>query len=131
RIRNSRAIDDASFSDDRAYYATIEQLRPRKVARARIHRRFRIEKIERRKRQRHLKIRAIECADGSYVFPVTVEQMSLHVEARNRFGDDVLTEINSIGTLCGQQPFQHRFAKNVNTHRSANRAARSLLRRKP
>src|SRR6185295_5361296 len=102
RVGDGGAVDDAAFGDDRTLNMAIEQLRAGQITRPCVHRRFRIKKVERRQRQCHFDVRAIERANGSDVFPVAVEQVSLNVVARERLGDYLLAEVDSLGRVVQQ-----------------------------
>src|SRR5262249_24817223 len=85
RVLDRRTIEYATFGYDRALYMAVEQLGPRQVTRASVHWRLSVKDVKRRQRQSHFDVGAIESADCSDVFPISIEQKRLNVVARERF----------------------------------------------
>src|SRR5262249_17050172 len=131
RVLDRRTIEYATFGYDRALYMAVEQLGPRQVTRASVHWRLSVKDVKRRQRQSHFDVGAIESADCSDVFPISIEQKRLNVVARERFRDQLLSEVHRLGHLFKQQTSQHFLSENIDSHRSKEGTSLGSFLRKP
>src|SRR6185369_2957099 len=88
------------------------------------------EKIELRSLRCQVEIRSIERANGSDVFPITVEHVRLHVTRFDRGWNDMLAEIDA-RRILSQKTFELFILENVNAHRRQIRPPLCFVRVEP
>src|SRR5438552_490413 len=87
------AIDDAAIRNDRMINLCAIDFRARQKAGTAENRRAHVEEIEARQFIRNIQVRFKKGADGSDIFPITLENKRAYAEVFNRLGDDMLPKV--------------------------------------
>src|SRR5581483_2303647 len=106
---------NTSLADNRFVHLAIAELRARQNTWSSINRSVWIIKIELRYHRCHIDIDVIESLDRSNVFPITIEQILLHVTARKRCRNNLFSKIDVL-LILEEQVAQHLFFEDVYPH---------------
>mmetsp|Transcript_8607 Transcript_8607/g.23030 ORF Transcript_8607/g.23030 Transcript_8607/m.23030 type:complete len:203 (-) Transcript_8607:132-740(-) len=112
-----RLADVAPISDDGVGDFAFQQLRRRQVAAHRVDGRAAVVEAEHGVWVREREVGVVECRDGTDVLPVSVEQVSLHVQPEVlRTRDDLRAEVVGVGEVDLQQVEHGGRLEDVDTH---------------